>query len=126
MFKSFLTGCGKLNNNNNKKMYLNIITIYKTGLAASVVGFLSHNKVSNYSDFIDAVNYSTSEGKNLPICFGYFIRSSTENYSPIHIYYSGDGEQYVSIAYRVNAEKVASSRVGSKIKPDYELEYFTL
>lgn len=128
MANSFLTGCGKLNNNNN--LYLNLIKI-PTGLTTTTdltqLLFFSNIRVNNFSDFLSVLTYYKSLGLELLTCGGLVVFSNAGNVekrSPVLIYYNEMKEIYVS--YKHSYEFRYSRKIGSFSTTPSDWEYFTL
>lgn len=123
-----LTGCGKLNNNNN--LYLNLIKI-PTGLTTTTdlteLLFFSHIRVNNFSDFLTVLTYYNSLGLQVLTCGGLVVFSNAGNIvksSTVLIYYNDIKEIYVS--YKVGYEFRSSRKIGSFTTTPADWEYFTL
>lgn len=129
MGNSILTGCGKLNNNNNN-LYLNLIKI-PTGLTTSTdltqLLFFSHIRVNNFSDFLSVLTYYNSVGLHLLTCGGLLVSSSSGNIkirSTVFIYYNERNEIYV--AYKGGYNSRSGRQIGSFSTTPVDWEYFTL
>lgn len=128
MANSILTGCGKLNNNNN--LYLNLIKI-PTGLTTTTdltqLVFFSHIRVNNFSDFLSVLTYYNSMGLQLLTCGGLVVFSNSgdvDKRSPVLIYYNDIKEIYVS--YKRSYEFRSSRKIGSFSTTPTDWQYFTL
>lgn len=128
MVKSFLTGCGKLNINND--LYLNLIKI-PTGLTTSTdltqLLFFSHIRVNNFSDFLSVLTYYNSKGLQLLTCGGFIVFSNAGNivkHSTVLIYYNEKNEIFVS--YKDGYNYRTSRKIGSFSSTPVDWEYFTL
>src|SRR5574344_1696401 len=115
MVKTFLTGCGKLNNNNNLYLYLiKIPTGLTTTTDVTELLFFSHIRVNNFSDFINVLKYYKSKGLQLLTCGGFLVFSNSGNIeqnSTVFIYYNDIKEIYVS--YKYSYEFRSSRKIGS-------------
>lgn len=128
MANSILTGCGKLNNNNN--LYINLIKI-PTGLTTTTdltqLLFFSHIRVNNFSDFLSVLTYYKSLGLQLLTCGGLLVYNNSGNigrYSTVLIYYNESNEIYVS--YKGGYNFRSSRQIGSFSTTPADWEYFTL
>ena len=129
MANTVLTGCGKLNNNNNN-LYLNLIKI-PTGLTTTTdltqLLFFSHIRVNNFSDFLSVLKYYKSMGLHLLTCGGLLVFSNSGNigkYSTVFIYYNENNEIYVSYKSSYNFRN--ERKIGSFSSTPVDWEYFTL
>lgn len=128
MSNTILTGCGKLNNNNN--LYLNLIKI-PTGLSTTTdltqLLFFSHIRVNNFSDFLNVLTYYNSMGLQLLTSGGFLVFSNAGNIvkcSTVLIYFNDSKEIYVS--YKGSYEFRSSRKIASFSTTPADWEYFTL
>lgn len=128
MANSILSGCGKLNSNNN--LYLNLIKI-PTGLTTTndltQLLFFSHIRVNNFTDFLSVLTYYKSMGLHLLTCGGLLVfkySGNIERRSTVFIYYNDIREIYVS--YKSGYNMRSERKIGSFSTTPGDWEYFTL
>lgn len=129
MSSAIISGVGKLtSNNNDDKLFLNIIQIPVTDASMPTqIMFLAHKYVTNYSDFLEVLDYYTEKNGNLQVCGGEWVeRTSSATYTYVieYIYYATTTA--VSIMYKNSANSHTSKSLASTTNPPTSWVYYNL
>src|SRR5574344_779780 len=118
MSSAIISGCGKLNTNggDSNSLFLNIIQIPVADASIPTqIMFLAHKYVTNFSDFLEVLDYYTEKNGSLQICGGEWVQrtsSATYTYVIEYIYYAS--ETVISIMYKNGANSHTSKSLGSR------------
>lgn len=130
MSSAIISGCGKLTcNNNDDKLFLNIIQIPVADASIPTqIMFLAHKYVTNFSDFLEVLDYYTEKNGNLQICGGEWVESTTSatyTYVIEYIYYYNNTED-IRIMYKGNVNTHNSKSLAIKTNPPTTWVYFNV
>lgn len=128
MSSVMISGCGKLNSNTiDNELKLNIIefpnnTPYRTQLV-----FLSHNNVTNFTEFVDALNYYYDKGVNLFTVGGvYRDNSLSKFYTPLYIFYDSDLKKEIKLMYKDSFTASTSKTIANVDAPPDNWEFYSI
>lgn len=129
MGSAIISGCGKLtSNNNDDKLFLNIIQIPVTDASIPTqIMFLAHKYVTNFSDFLEVLDYYTEKNGNLQVCGGEWVErttSATYTYVIEYIYY--EGTTHIRLMYKNAANAHTSKALTSTTNPPTTWVYFNV
>lgn len=119
MSSAIISGCGKLNSDTisgDNELKINIIELpIVTGFRSQLV-FLSHNKVTNFSEFVDVLNYYSDKRRNLFTISGEYKTDSTTIYEPVFIYY-GNSKKDIRLMYKNTFTSLATKIIANLEEP---------
>lgn len=130
MSSIMISGCGKLNSDTisiDNELKLNIIefsneTPYRTQLV-----FLSHNNVTNFTEFVDALNYYYDKGVNLFTVSGvYRDDSPSKYYTPLYIFYNSDLKKEIKLMYKDSFTSSASKTIANVDAPPSHWSFYSI
>lgn len=130
MSSAIISGCGKLNTNGGESnlLYLNIIQIPVADASIPTqIMFLAHKYVTNFTDFLEVLDYYTERNGNLQICGGEWVEhrsSATYTYVIEYIYYAS--ETVISVMYKNGANSHSSKSLTSRTNPPTTWVYFNV
>lgn len=130
MGSAIISGCGKLtSNNNDDKLFLNIIQIPVADASIPTqIMFLAHKYVTNFSDFLEVLDYYTEKNGNLQICGGEWVeRTSSAIYTYVieYIYYYNETTD-IRLMYKNNANSHNSKSLANANNPPTTWVYFNV
>lgn len=129
MSSAIISGVGKLNINEGESnsLYLNIIQIPVTDASIHTqIMFLAHKYVTNFSDFLEVLDYYTARNGYLQVCGGEWVeRTSSATYTYVieYIYYESTT---IRVMYKNSANSHTSKGLGSKNNPPTNWVYFNV
>lgn len=130
MSSAIISGCGKLNTNGGESnlLFLNMIQIPADNAdIPTQIMFLAHKYVTNFTDFLEVLDYYKEKNLNLQTCGGRWVEhpsSITYTYVIEYIYYHSARE--IKIMYKDNANSHISKRLALTANPPTNWEYYTL
>lgn len=129
MSSAIISGVGKLtSNNNDDKLFLNIIQIPVADAdIPTQIMFLAHKYVTNFTDFLEVLDYYTERNGYLQVCGGEWAehRSSyTYTYVIEYIYYATP--TVISVMYKNGANSATSKSLTGTTNPPTTWVYFNL
>lgn len=131
MSSAIISGCGKLNTNDggSNLLYLNIIQIQVTDASIPTqIMFLAHKYVTNFSDFLEVLDYYTEKNGCLQICGGEWVErttSATYTYVIEYIYYYNETTD-IRVMYKNSANGHTSKSIANKTNPPATWVYFNV
>lgn len=130
MSSAIISGVGKLNINEGESnlLYLNIIQIPVTDASIPTqIMFLAHKYVTNFTDFLEVLDYYTEKNGYLQICGGEWVqRTSSATYTYVIEYIFYDGTTDIRVMYKNNTNSHTSKSLANTTNPPTTWVYFNL
>ena len=120
MGSAIISGCGKLNSDTisiDNELKINIIEFPIVPGYRSQLVFLSHNKVTNFSEFVEVLNYYFEKGRNLFTISGEYKTDSSTSYEPVFIYYSSNLKEDIRLMYKNSFTSLATKIIANLEEP---------
>lgn len=120
MSSAIISGCGKLNSDtisSDNELKINIIELpIEVGFRSQLV-FLSHNKVTNFSEFVEVLNYYNNKRRNLFTISGEYKTDSSTSYEPVLIYYGDNLKKDIRLMYKNSFTSLATKIIANLEEP---------
>lgn len=120
MSSAIISGVGKLNSNtisSDNELKINIIELpIEAGFRSQLV-FLSHNKVTNFSEFVEVLNYYNNKRRNLFTISGEYKTDSSTSYEPVLIYYGDNLKKDIRLMYKNSFTSLATKIIANLEEP---------
>ena len=120
MSSAIISGCGKLNSDTisiDNDLKINIIEFpIEPGYRSQLV-FLSHNKETNFSEFVEVLNYYYEKGRNLFTISGEYKTDSSTSYEPVFIYYNSNLKKDIRLMYKNSFTSLATKIIANLEEP---------
>ena len=131
MSSAIISGCGKLNSDSivvDNCLKLNIIMFPNPPETPyiSYLLFLSPNNVTNFLEFLDALNYYYEKGLKLFLCGGIYYPTAAEKFSPVSIFFTDKLKKEIKLSYKDSYKSVASITIANTETSPTDWKYFTL
>lgn len=120
MSSAIISGVGKLNSDtisSDNELKINIIELaIEAGFRSQLV-FLSHNKVTNFSEFVEVLNYYNNKRRNLFTISGEYKTDSSTSYEPVLIYYGDNLKKDIRLMYKNSFTSLATKIIANLEEP---------
>lgn len=120
MSSAIISGVGKLNSDtisSDNELKINIIELpIEAGFRSQLV-FLSHNKVTNFSEFVEVLNYYNNKRRNLFTISGEYKTDSSTIYEPVLIYYGDNLKKDIRLMYKNSFTSLATKIIANLEEP---------
>lgn len=119
MSSVMISGVGKLNSDtisSDNELKINIIELPIVDGFRSQLVFLSHNKVTNFSEFVELLNYYYDKRRNLFTISGEYKTDSSTSYEPVFIYY-GNNLKDIRLMYKNTFTSLATKIIANLEEP---------
>lgn len=131
MSSVIISGCGKLNSDTiavENEVKLNIIRFPNPSETPyiSYLLFLSPKYVTNFLEFVDALNYYYEKGLELFLCGGMYYPEPGKKFSPVSIFYNGSEKKDIKLNYHRSYSEVTSITIANTDTPPTDWTYYNI
>lgn len=128
MSSAIISGCGKLNSDaisTDNELKINIIELPIVSGFRSQLVFLSHNKVTNFSEFVEVLNYYYGKRLNLFTISGEYKTDSTTSYEPVLIY-TDNSKKDIRLMYKNTFTSLATKIIANLEEPPTNWSFYNI